>query len=64
MQKLIFIYNADSGFRNAIIDGAHKILSPNTYECNLCELTFGAFTENKVWAKFRKGVRNSHGIFA
>jgi len=54
MQKLIFIYNADSGFRNAIIDGAHKILSPNTYECSLCELTFGAFTENKVWAKFRK----------
>ncbi|MGI9553249.1 MAG: GTPase [Aurantibacter sp.] len=53
LQKLIFIYNADSGLRNLIIDGAHKILSPNTYECKLCEITFGAFTENNIWKKFR-----------
>jgi len=54
LQKLIFIYNADSGFRNAIIDGAHKIISPGTYECQLCEITFGAFKEREVWKKFRK----------
>ncbi|MFK5972673.1 MAG: GTPase [Flavobacteriaceae bacterium] len=54
VQKLIFIYNADSGLRNVIIDGAHKILSPSTYECKLCELTFGAFTEKNVWKKFRE----------
>lgn len=53
LQKLIFIYNADSGLRNLIVDGAHKILSPSTYECKLCEITFGAFTENNVWKKFR-----------
>lgn len=53
LQKLIFIYNADSGLSNLIIDGAHKILSPSTYECKLCEITFGAFTENSVWKKFR-----------
>jgi len=53
LQKLIFIYNADSGLRNLIIDGAHKILSPSTYECKLCEITYGAFTENNVWKKFR-----------
>lgn len=53
LQKLIFIYNADSGLRNLIIDGAHKILSPGTYECKLCEITFGTFTENGVWKKFR-----------
>jgi len=52
-QRLIFIYNADSGLRNLIIDGAHKILSPSTYECKLCEITFGAFTENSVWKEFR-----------
>lgn len=51
--KLIFIYNADSGLRNLLIDGAHKILSPSTYACNLCDITFGAFTENSVWKKFR-----------
>ncbi len=54
VQKLIFIYNADSGFRNMIIDGAHKILSPSTYECKLCEITFSAFTEKNVWKKFRE----------
>jgi len=54
LQKLIFIYNADSGVRNLIIDGAHKILSPGTYECKLCEITFGAFTEKGAWKKFRK----------
>ena len=53
-QKLIFIYNADSGLRNLIVDGAHKILSPKTYECSLCAITFGAFTEDSVWKKFRK----------
>jgi len=52
--KLLFIYNADSGLRNMIIDGAHKIFSPDTYACSLCNITFGAFTENSVWKKFRK----------
>lgn len=54
LQKLIFIYNADSGIRNMIMDSAHKIFSPDTYECSLCDITFGAFTENSIWRKFRK----------
>lgn len=54
LQKLLFIYNANSGLRNTILDGAHKIISPNTYQCNLCDITYGAFTENRVWKKFRK----------
>ena len=56
LQKLIFIYNADSGLRNMILDSAHKIFSPSTYECSLCEITFGAFTENQVWKNFRKST--------
>ena len=54
VQKLVFIYNADSGLRNVILDSAHKILSPDTYACSLCDITYGAFTENSVWKKFRK----------
>lgn len=54
LQKLIFIYNADSGIRNMIMDSAHKIFSPDTYECSLCDITYGAFTENSIWKKFRK----------
>ena len=54
IKKLIFVYNADSGLRNLLIDGAHKIFSPATYECNLCDITYGAFTENSIWKKFRQ----------
>lgn len=54
LQKLIFVYNADSGLKNAILDGAHKVLSPATYECRLCQLTHGAFKEKKVWRDFRE----------
>ncbi|CAM3296617.1 GTPase [Zobellia roscoffensis] len=54
IQKLVFIYNADSGLKNSLLDSAHKILSPSTYDCNLCDITFGVFTENKVWKDFRE----------
>lgn len=54
IEKLIFIYNANSGKRNAILDTMHKIVSPNTYDCNLCDITFGFITENKAWRKFRE----------
>lgn len=53
VQKLVFIYNAESGLRNAILDSAHKIWSPDSYACSLCDITYGTFTENSVWKKFR-----------
>jgi hypothetical protein len=53
-EKLIFVYNAESGLRNTIIDGVHKIFSPSTYACKLCEITFGAFTEKSSWKEFRE----------
>ncbi|MBT8306996.1 MAG: GTPase [Maribacter sp.] len=55
-EKLIFVYNADSGLSNMIIDGAHKIFSPSTYACNLCDITYGTFTENRIWKKFREAT--------
>ncbi|MCL6268066.1 GTPase [Flagellimonas myxillae] len=51
---LLFVYNADSGIRNAILDSMHKVLSPSTYQCSLCDITFGKVSENKVWNKFRR----------
>lgn len=53
-QKLIFVYNADSGLGNMLLDGVHKIMSPSTYACSLCTLTFGAFSERSEWKKFRE----------
>ena len=57
IEKLIFVYNADSGTINAALDAAHKLLSPSTYQCKLCELTYGAFSENKQWKAFREASK-------
>lgn len=54
LQQLIFIYNADSGLGNVLLDGARKILSPSTYNCNLCQITYGAVTEKRSWKRFRE----------
>jgi hypothetical protein len=51
-QKLIFVYNADSGFINMMEDYLHKEVKPSTYECNLCALTYGAFGMKKDWVNF------------
>ncbi len=51
--EMIFVYNADSGLGNVLLDGAHKILDPATYACSLCRLTHGAFRERKTWKNYR-----------
>ena len=50
--KLLFVYNADSGVFNTVSDIAHKILSPQTYNCHLCALTHGYFSAKKTWLAF------------
>lgn len=54
MTKLLFIYNANSDKINGYLDALHKVVSPKTYSCNLCDITYGIFTENKAWKNFRK----------
>lgn len=54
LEELLFVYNANSGTINAIMDAAHKVISPSTYNCDLCALTYDFFTENKEWKKFRE----------
>ena len=51
-QKLIFVYNADSGKWNGYMDMAHKIFSPSTYPCSLCDLTYGIFKIEPAWEAF------------
>ncbi len=51
---LIFVYNANSGKANAFVDCLHKFVSPKTYSCNLCAITFNTFSEKKVWKEFRQ----------
>ncbi len=50
--KIIFVYNASTAFFSQVTDFAHKIISPDTYECNLCKLTYGNFSIKKDWQEF------------
>ncbi len=50
--KLIFVYNAESGILNTIVDMAHKIVRPSTYPCNLCAVTFGNLGMKMAWKRF------------
>ena len=52
MSEIIFIYNAKSGLINSIIDAGHKIISPKTYQCSLCSLTYDNFGKKSKWSKF------------
>ena len=50
--ELILVYNADSGFFNIIKDALHKTVSPSTYQCNLCALTYGTIGMKAKWKRF------------
>jgi len=51
-ERLIFVYNADSGLVNTLFDIGHKILSPSTYDCKLCALTHSTFRMRPQWRAF------------
>jgi hypothetical protein len=38
--------------QNSVTDFAHKMLSPSTYECQLCALTYGSFSMKQKWKSF------------
>jgi hypothetical protein len=52
-KQLIFVYNANSGNTNALLDVAHKLFKPSTYSCSLCGLTYGLVSEKRKWKNFR-----------
>ena len=53
---LVFVYNADSGFVNTLLDIGHKIVSPRTYACNLCAITHSTFSMRDEWKRFVAGL--------
>jgi len=58
-RRILFVYNAESGVWNRSLDFAHKIISPSTYFCDLCNLTHGSFSEKKVWRTFRGAISHT-----
>ncbi len=50
--RLLLIYNADSGIINALMHAVHKQVSPETYPCSLCAITYGAVSMHGEWRRF------------
>jgi hypothetical protein len=49
MERLLMIYNADSGLVNGALDLLHKTFSPATYACRLCDVTYGPLGMKRDW---------------
>lgn len=47
--KLVFVYNAEAGLVHGFMDSIHKIVSPSTYACDLCAITYGLTAMNPKW---------------
>ena len=54
--RLIFIYNAEGGIAQGIMDSVHKTLSPSTYACSLCAVTHGVFRMDPKWRAWLKAL--------
>ena len=50
--RLILVYNADGGLLNAMKDTVWKAVSPSTYPCSLCALTYGFVAMHGRWRRF------------
>ncbi|HEX8505478.1 MAG TPA: hypothetical protein VF630_08930 [Hymenobacter sp.] len=55
-QRLLFVYNADGGLLPSLKDAFHKVLSPGTYPCSLCAVTYGAVSMRPEWKAFIKSL--------
>jgi hypothetical protein len=53
---LLFVYNADAGLINGLFDLAHKLVSPSTYPCRLCGLTYFPLGMRRQWREFLDGL--------
>ena len=51
-KKLVFVYNANSGKTNAVLDYGKKYLNPSEYDCQLCMVSYGPLGMKKDWNKF------------
>ena len=56
MIELCFVYNARSGIAHGLMDYVHKIVSPDTYACSLCGVTYGHLGMRRGWANYLRGL--------
>lgn len=49
---ILLVYNADSPLLAQLKDYVRKIVSPETYPCSLCRITFGNLGMKRAWRRF------------
>lgn len=49
--RLSFVYAVDGGVVAGLFDYVHKIVSPSTYPCQLCALTYGPAGQRTAWTR-------------
>ena len=55
---MVFVWNADAGWQHALLDSLHKVVSPQTYSCKLCQLTYGIAGPKTRWSRFLKTIEH------
>ena len=55
--RLLFVYAGDSGAVSAMIHVVHRVVSPSTYPCNLCALTYGPLGQRGAWKRALADLR-------
>lgn len=56
MSTLIFVYNAEEGVFASLGDAVHKAVSPGTYACSLCAISYGAVRMRPEWRDHVKSL--------
>ncbi len=54
--RLLFVYAVDGGVLSTAKDVLHKIVSPSTYPCNLCAITYGTVRQVLEWTRFLRSL--------
>lgn len=50
--RLVLVYNAEAGIAAGLMDSIHKLVSPATYPCSLCAVTYGPVAMHGRWRDF------------
>lgn len=56
MKRLIIVYNANAGIAAGVMDSVHKLVSPSTYPCQLCAVSYGLVGMRREWRAFLDGL--------
>ena len=55
-RRLHFVYNVDATPVALVSDFLHRIRSPETYPCRLCDITYGRFLKKAEWSRYVAGL--------